>query len=211
MIHSASNLAPVFYSKMWYRYVGVSVTTTLAVFSSVLGPLYLFDILKRADGRPGTDAGIALSIMAGPFCSVALLGWFDIHARRKPLLRICKEGLELNVIGASSLDGVPLVPPIVRLMWLILTLQGFKKQTAWIPWETLRSVNVVGLPMVRSLLIDATLVYPTFHGDNLTAKVGDNIGFRDAEFQDPLESIAAAILYFGNDRDARDRLPSLGD
>ena len=169
------------------------------------------NIMKSADGKPGTEAGVAMSIMAVPMFLIALLGWFNVYARRKPLLRICKEGMEINVIGVSSLDGTPLIPNLVRVAWLILSLQGFKKQIGWIPWETLRNIEVVGLPMMRSLLIEATIAYPAFRGDAMTARIGDSIAFRDAEFQEPLEVIVSTIQEFYNNPDARGALPSLHD
>ena len=206
-----SNAKPAFYAKSWYLYVGAIVFTMLALFCAIFGPLFLFDIMKRADGKPGTDAGGAMSIMAVPMFLIALLGWFNVYARRKPLLRICEEGMEINVIGASSLDGTPLIPNLVRVAWLILSLQGFKKQIGWIPWETLRNIEVVGLPMKRSLLIEATIAYPAFRGDAMTARIGDSIAFRDAEFQEPLEVLVSTIQEFYNDADARGALPSLHD
>ncbi len=211
MIGTLSNAKSVFYAKSWYLYVGAIVFTLFALFCAILGPLFLFEIIQRADGKPGTDGGVALSIMAVPMFLIALLSWFNVVARRKPLLRICEEGVEINVIGASSLDGTPLIPNLVRVAWLILSLQGFKKQIGWIPWEMFRSIEVVGLPMMRSLVIDATIAYPTFQGDGMTARIGDRIEFRDAEFQDPLEIIASTIHEFYHDRDARRLLPSLHD
>ena len=201
----------VFYAKSWYLYVAAIVFTMLALFCAVLGPLFLFDIMKRADGKPGTEAGVAMSIMAVPMFLIALLGWFNVYSRLKPLLRICEEGLEINVIGASSLDGVPLIPNLVRVAWLIVSLQGFKKQIGWIPWEMFRDVQVSGLPMMRSLVINGTVAYPTFRGDALTAQIGNSIAFRDAEFQDPLDVIASTIQVFYDDPNARDALPSLHD
>ena len=206
-----SNAKPAFYAKSWYLYVWAIVFTMLALFCAIFAPLFLFDIMKRADGKPGTDAGVAMSIMAVPMFLIALLGWFNVYARRKPLLRICEEGMEINVIGASSLDGTPLIPNLVCVAWLILSLQGFKKQIGWIPWETLRNIEVVGLPMKRSLLIEATIAYPAFRGDAMTARIGDSIAFRDAEFQEPLEVLVSTIQEFYNDADARGALPSLHD
>jgi len=201
----------VFYARSWYIYVTSIVFTTLALFCVIFGPLFLFDIVKRADGKPGTDGGVALSIMAIPMVLIALLGWFNVYARFKPLLRICNEGLEINVIGASSLDGALLIPPLVRVAWLILSLQGFKKQIGWIPWTTFRNVEVAGLPMMRSLVINATIAYPTFRGEVLTAQIADSVAFRDAEFQDSLDSITTAIQTIYHDPEARDALPSLHD
>jgi len=199
----------IFYAKSWYLYVAAFVFTMLALFCMILGPLFLVDILKRADGKPGTEAGVAMSIMAIPLAMLALLGWFNVYARLKPLLRIGNDGLEINVIGASSLDGVPLIPTSIRVVWLILSLQGFKRQIGWIPWTTFRSVEVAGLPMMRSLVINATIVYPTFRNDAVTVQIGNTVVFRDAEFQDSLESIATAIQAFYHDREARNALPSL--
>ena len=142
---------------------------------------------------------------------IALLGWFNVFARLKPYLRICSDGLEINVIGASGLNGIPLIPTFARVAWLILSLKGFRKQIGWVPWTTFRSVEVAGLPMVRSLVINATIVYPTFRGDAITAQIGNSVAFKDAEFQDSLDSIAASIQMFYDDTEARKALPSLHD
>ncbi|MCH2131664.1 MAG: hypothetical protein MK179_21195 [Pirellulaceae bacterium] len=211
MSDTSSNTKTVFYAKSWYLYVAAVVFTMLALFCSILGPLFLFDIIKRADAKPGTDAGIAISVMAIPMVLAALLSWFHVYARFKPLLRICEEGLEINVIGASSLDGVPLIPHLVRVAWLVLSLQGFRKQICWIPWELFRTIEVTGLPMMRSLVIDATVVYQKFRGDEQTAEMGNSVTFRDAELKETLDVVAATIQTFYDDPDARSILPSLND
>ena len=95
MGNSLSNAKSAFYAKSWYLYVGALVFTVLALFCAILGPLFLFDIMKRADGKPGTEAGVAMSIMAVPMLLVALLGWFNVYARCKPLVRLCEEGMEI--------------------------------------------------------------------------------------------------------------------
>jgi hypothetical protein len=206
-----TNPKTVFFAKTWYRYVGAIVATGLTLFGLVVGPLALFGIMKRVDGRPATDGGIALSILAILLSPVALLGWLNILAYRKPLLRICREGIELNVIGSSSLDGVLLVPPIIRIAWLVLSLQGFKRQIGWIPWSLLRGVEVRGMPMLQSMVIDATIVYPSVAGEQLTAKIGDSIAFGDAEFLEPLDEIVSAIRIFHANPQACESLPSLHD
>ena len=201
----------IFFAKTWYLYFGAILFTALSAFSAIMGPLFLLEIITPAHGRPGTEAGIALSVMAAPMWLIALLGWFNIRAHRRPLLRICEEGLEINVIGASSLDGVPLLPIVVRVAWLILSLQGFKKQIGWIPWPSLRTVQVRGLPMARALVIEGTIVYPTFRGEQATARIANAVSFGDAEFQDPLDTIADAIAAFSLEPEARSTLPSLHD
>ncbi|MBX3426896.1 MAG: hypothetical protein KF688_14550 [Pirellulales bacterium] len=199
----------VFYAKSWYHYVTAIGFTMLALLCAILGPLFFFEIVKKADGKPGIEAGMTFSIIAIPMTLIALLGWFNVFARLKPLLRICSEGLEVNVIGESSLDGVPQVPGLIRDAWLIVSLQGFKKQIGWIPWETFRDVKVAGLPMMRSLVINATIAYPKCREDASAARIGDSVAFRDADFKDPLDVIASAIQAFYYDPGARSALPSL--
>src|SRR5437764_9489713 len=99
-----------FFAKMWFRYVAGIFVTWLTLLCIFLGPLFLFGVLKDANGNHAIDAGIAMSIIAIPLFLTSALLWFNILARRKPLLRICSEGVEVNVIGSSSLDGVPLIP-----------------------------------------------------------------------------------------------------
>jgi hypothetical protein len=198
-----------FYSRQWFRYVGAIVWTLLATFSLIFGPLFLSGVLKDANGQPARDAGIAMTIMSVPLAGAAALLWFNVIARYRPQLRICREAIEVNVIGASSLDGVPLIPSLVRIVWLVLSLQGFKSQIGWIPWSMLRSVELTGMPMAREIVIDGTIVYPTFSGDTLTARIGNIIAFCDAEFKMSLDEIATAIQHFHSDAAARESLPSL--
>lgn len=211
MSKKTSNNKTIFYSKRWYIFVLAMVSTFFAIMGAIFGPVFLFDMIKRADGKSGREAGISLSIFAVLFSLFALVGWFRVYASSKPLLRIFKDGLEINVIGASSLDGVMFIPGWIRIALLIVSLQGFKKQIGWIPWESLRNVQLEGLPMLRSLVIDATIVYPSFKGDTQSATVGEKIVYCDAEFKDPLESVFRTIQMYHQNPDARTVLPSLHD
>ena len=65
--------------------------------------------------------------------------------------------------------------------------------------------------MMRTLVVNATIAYPSFRGDAMTAKISNSVAFRDAEFQDPLETIALTIQAFYDDPKARNALPSLHD
>jgi hypothetical protein len=203
MNSSRSSGQAVFYAKTWYHSARALVFTVLGLVSVILGPLFLFEILKRADGKPGTEAGIALLIIGSFMILLSLLGWFNVYARRKPLLRICREGLVVNIIGASSLDNVPLVPGILRVAWLILSLQGFKRQVGMIPWDSFGDAQVTGLPMMRSLVIVASIVYPNRRDQSFKSSPGSIIIFRESEFRDSLDKIAAAIHEFHSDQETR--------
>ncbi len=208
MISSSSKCQAVFYPKMWYHAVTALAFTVLGLISVILGPLFLFDILKRADGKPGTEAGVALSIIGSLMMVVAQLGWFNVYARRKPLLQIFREGIVVNIIGASSLDNVPLVPGILRVAWLILSLQGFKSQVGMIPWDLFSGARVSGLPMMRSLVIVASIVYPNRRDRSFKSLPCSIIVFREADFHDSLDKITAAIHEFHFDQEKRVALPS---
>ncbi len=77
--------------------------------------------------------------------------------------------------------------------------------------ELLQKIEVAGMPIMQVLIIEGTIVYPTFHRDAFTAKFGNVVVFRDAEFRESLDYIAIAIQAFHLDAEARKVLPSLHD
>jgi hypothetical protein len=174
----------------------------------VFGPLFLFGLMKSADGRPTTDAGIALCIMSVPLCLVCALAVFNLMARRRPILRLCREGLEVNQIGVSSLDGVPLVPGWIRVAWLILSRQGFRQELVRTHWQTLESVHTGGVPMARTLTIDAAF-YRRADADGSPSI--SQLCFREVAFEVPVDHIALAVNGFAHDPDSRGLLPSWND
>src|SRR5258708_6298227 len=103
-----------FFGKTWTFCAGACIFTTFTLFCLILGPLFLFGVMKPADGRPGTVPGIALSSMAAPCLLLSASAWFNIAARRRPLLTLYSEGLKVRVIGASSWDLVPWLPSKIR-------------------------------------------------------------------------------------------------
>ncbi len=70
-------------------------------------------------------------------------------------------------------------------------------------------MRIAGVPMMQVLVIDASIAYPKFRGEELTATFGNSIAFRDADFRDSLAIIAAAIEHFHAHPDARSTLPNL--
>src|SRR5947199_5229803 len=94
-----------FMARTWLFIVQALIFGGLASFSLVFGPLFLFGFMKKANGVSATDAGIALTALSVPFLLVFALAVYNLSARRRPLLRLCREGIEFVEIGASSLDG----------------------------------------------------------------------------------------------------------
>jgi hypothetical protein len=200
--------ATQFNGKTWIYLVLVLVFGGLACFCLLLGPLFLFGVLKRANGSPATDAGVALTIFAVPFSLLAALALFNILARRRPIIRVCRETLEINLIGSSSLDGVPLIPGAIRIAWLLVSMQGFKQQTLLAPWQSLRYVQISGPPMARTLTITG-LLYRVGPGPAAQATpVANQISFSEAAFDVPLDRIAATVDAYWRNVESRRALPS---
>jgi hypothetical protein len=199
MAESISDHEHVFYGKTWYYYVTALLMTMLAAFASIMGPLFLFGIMKRADGKPGTDAGTALSIMAIAMLAAAILAWLNVLAHRKPMLKLCNEGMKVNLIGALRINGATLLPSIMRV--------AFGQHAGWIPWSSLRSVDVGGMKMVRSLTIDGSIIKPTNSVNKPAKSLGERVTFRDAEFRKSLDDVAASIQHFARNPELRKLLP----
>ncbi len=185
-----------FRGKTWIFVVQALVFGGFAVFGLVFGPLFWLGIRERADGRPATDAGIFLTSWGVLCFPIFALAVFNIVARWKPILRICREGVEMTIIGSTSLDGVPFVPGPIRVAWAILTTQGFRKRIVRVAWGELRQVEVSGLPMARKL----TVITSSSHSETVM--------FREHVFESPLNAIALAVSSFAEDDEARDGLTS---
>jgi len=194
--------------KTWIFFVQAIVFGVLATFALILGPLSLFEIIKDVRGQPATDAGVALTIMRVPFLLVFALAVFNIAARRRPLLRICREGLEINMIGSSSLDGTPLIPVIVRVAWLILSFQSFKAHTLRAPWQSLHHAEVLGPPMAQTLTIIGAMFRVVDQQCTEATPAADHLTFPEASFRVPLGQIADAINEYRGDAESRAHLSS---
>ncbi len=195
-----------FLAKTWIFVVGAIVLGGLAAFSLILGPLFLFEVAKNARGQPAPDAGLALTIMSVPLALMFALAVFNIAARRRPLLRVCREGLAINLIGTSSLDGVPLVPTLVRVAWLIVTLQGFRQQILFAPWASFRGASISGLPMVRKLTIAGDM----YRSSRIepAEPFANQVVLDESAFVVPLEQIAGTINEYRQQAELRDSLGS---
>jgi hypothetical protein len=180
----------------------------LAAFSFGGGLLYFTGKARKANGDLATDAGVGLLAMSLPMAGFLGLAAYQIRQNRWPLLRVCREGIEVRVTAPSSLDGVPFVPGLVRAGWLIVSAQGFRKRTVRIPWAAFDHAEVVGLPLARSLTIDASLpratLEPVPEGSSLT----DHVELGQTWVSTPLEEIRARIQEFADAPARRAQLES---
>lgn len=202
-------MATEFYAKLWYRYIAAFFCTGLALFAAIAGPLYVFDILRDANGQPAADAGIALSIMAVVLGLFSALIWFNILIRWRPLIKFYREAIGILIVGNSALDDIPLVPALVRGAWLIFSMQGFQANVGWVPWESLQRVSVKQHGFSRFLVIQGSIVIPRFAGNRFHTRRQHGIEIADAEFDAGLDDIVKAITNLHADATARETLPSI--
>jgi hypothetical protein len=200
--------AAEFAAKTWIFKVQALFFGGLGIFSLVLGPLFLFQVMLDAHGKPATDAGVALTIASIPFLCLFALATSNILLRRQPPIRLFHEGLVVNRIGSSTLDQFRFVPVLIRIAWLIVSLQGFKCQTLVIPWETFLDACVSGLPMDHTLTLSGNAYGWTNESNSQAVVITDAVAFAEVEFKTRLDEIAEAINNYHQDLDARSRLPS---
>jgi hypothetical protein len=197
-----------FRAKTWIHWAQALIFGFLAVFCLILGPLFLLEVLKDAKGASARDAGIALCAMSLPFSLIFASAVFNLKARRRPILRLCREGIEVIVLGSSSLDAIPLIPGLVRVAWLILSTQGFRRKLFCFPWECYEDAYVTGRPMVKRLTIVASGSSTDHESLPKDSYVTEQLVLVDAAFDTPLDEIADAIKWYANSSQIASNLPS---
>jgi hypothetical protein len=203
-----SEIPSEFMGKTWIFLAQAIVLGTLATFSLVFGPLFLFGYINKANGAPAIDAGIVLSTMSLPLMLVSALAAYNLWARRRPVLQLCREGIKIVLIGSSWLDGIPLIPGMLRVAWLIISTQGFRQRVICVPWAGYQDAWVSGLPMARHLTILASPVFARVEDLPLGWIPVEQVVLDEVWFVGPLDQIAEAIKSYGNLPTTRKQLPS---
>ena len=109
-----------------------------------MGPLFWLDIIKPANGHPGYEAGIPLTIISLLMMPFAIACSFQVFARQWPILKIQKEGLWVRSIGthykvdpALTLTGFDMILIILIMLWQLVTLKMFRTHVIHWRWEDL--------------------------------------------------------------------------
>jgi hypothetical protein len=202
-----------FKAKRWIFYVETFFTGSFGIFSLIMGPLFLFG-MKDAKGETAKDAGFYLTIMSVPFLMIFSIKLYRLMATREPILNICQEGVVKKCVALSSLDNIPMIPKLltpklIQVFWLALSGQGFRSTRVCIPWKSLQSASVSGLPMARILTLDTSI---SFHNPGYlprNAITVQKLSIYQVELKSPLEEVSKSINYWAS-RNTNDRkeLPS---
>jgi hypothetical protein len=191
-----------FRGKTWIFWARLLASGVLGIFGVIVGPLCWTGALTDAKGQVRPDAGPPLTIIGLGLLVVALLAAFNIVSRFRPTIRCYREGIECNVVGATSLDGVPLVPGAIRVAWAILSLQGFRSRCFRTQWTDFQGARVSGLPMAYILSLHGTFA-------NLqSGKVTNGVAFKQVALRDDPKVVAGILNQLAADPASRDQLSS---
>jgi hypothetical protein len=178
-----------FAAKTWIYWVQLVLFGGMGLFAVTLGTLFWTGAMTDASGEHRPQAGPPMLIVGCGMLAVAALAAFNIVGRIPPLIRCYREGIECNLVGASSLDGVPLVPGLVRVAWAVLSLQGFRSQRVRIPWSQFEGAAVSGFPMAYVLTVSGVAT-------NLkTGSVTHGVTFAQVALTDHPQRVADILNY----------------
>ena len=203
-------LRTVFYGKRWLLALGGSIAAFVFISMAMMGPLVLLGQLKDDFGKPLPPvAGVILSSIAIFLGFLTWVLWKNFLVRGRPLIRVCREGVEVRIIAASALNDDWTMPSKPVLLWRIITGSGYGNRIGWISWDHLRSVTIVGKSEMKLVLEGHVTVQNAVEGDKVTARTEGNIAFKDSQLKNRLQTIANNILAYKDSTDRRQSLPSL--
>jgi hypothetical protein len=191
-----------FRGKTWIFWVQLFGCGGFGLFGVILGALFWTGAMTDANRKVRPEAGPPLTFAGLGLLAVAGLAAFNIAGRVRPIIRCYREGIECNLVGATSLDGVPLVPGYVRVAWTILSLQGFRSQCVRTPWTKFRGAKVGGLPMAYVLSVNGSF-------SNLkSGQVKNGLTFKQVALKDDPNVVAGVLNRLAADVSVRDQLSS---
>jgi hypothetical protein len=195
-----------FFGKRWIFFAQAIIIGGLAVFSLVMGPLFLLELVKDARNKPRPEAGFAMMIASVPLIVVFAAAMFNIRARRSPIIRIYREGIEVRRIGFSTLDRFPL-PALVRVFWSLVSLQAFRQVKLRVDWPRYTGAAVTGASGARVLTLRGEFFDAAGDPSGLLSRTTHAVAFAEHAFVRRLEAIATTIQCY-HDSDSRRNLAS---
>ena len=200
----------VFYGRTWMVWAGTLIFGHLVVFGCIMGPLFWLNMIKPANGHPGYEAGIPLTIISLLLLPIAIACAFQVFALQWPILKIYKEGLWIRSIGTRSQSnpaligtGIDMILILLIILWHLITLQMFRTQIICWRWED----------------FDLLIKYGTFSivgwfdqesngGFEQQVPVPHTVFYGGDSFEMSIDIVREAIQYYSGNPDLRENLPS---
>ena len=131
-----------YYGRRWISRAGVVGFGLLSLLYFTSAALCFSAVIKPQNGQDGHATG-AILLGAGGLTSY---GFASSVARlrrlRQPIIRLSTSGVNIQLLGRSSLDYVPWVPWLLRVIWWIVSLEMFRVEMIHIPWASLRFAEI---------------------------------------------------------------------
>lgn len=190
-----------FFAKTWIHWAKLLVFLPLGAFAIVAGVLFWTGTLTDAHGVVRPSGGPPLVIFGCLFIFVAAMALARILASIRPIIRCYRSGIECNLAGVTSVDGIPLVPGVIRVAWAIFSTQGFRAQRLRIQWDHFHGAEVRGLPMALVLAVHGTAT-------NVSAEFAASvITFKQAALREHPQEVAESLNHLAGNSTRRDQLP----
>jgi hypothetical protein len=191
-----------FRAKTWIFWAQCAVFGGLGLFSVSFGILFWTGAMTDALGKTRPDAGPPMLVTGSGMLAVAVLAVFKILGRVAPVIRCYREGVMCNLVGATSLDGIPLLPGLIRVAWAIISIQGFRSQRVCVAWPEFSEAKVGGIPMAHVLKLSGKFM--NLKNEQITR----SITFSQASLLDHPRLIASTLNEMAANPTQRDSLPS---
>ena len=190
-----------FRAKSWIYWARLLICALLGGFLFLFGIAAWLGWTRDSSGEPMTEAGPLLTGVGVCVIVVGLLALAKIVGSLAPAIRCYADGIECNLVGATSLDGVRMLPHFIRLAWEVLSLQGFRTRRVRVRWDEFLGAEVRGLPMAYVLALHGSFV-------NLgTGATYPSVAFQQHLLKDSPHDVARAINLFASRPNKRTELP----
>ena len=197
---AAVGVPGVFRARTWYRWLILGVIAGIATLC--LGTGILFATVRMIPNGSGWRDGVPMMAIGLAIGAVAALSGVPIVARRGPVLRACREGLEVRLFGPSRIYGVPSAPGFGRLTWTLISGGTCRFPMLRIRWAEVGGVMVVSHQWERILAI---------HREPGGGREGGWVMLRQSEIVAIVDEVARALPDWAGDENAREALPGWGD
>ena len=107
-----------------------------------------------------------------------------------------------------GVDGIPLLPGMVRFHWGIISTQFFRVRLLRVLWPDLSDARVAGLPAMRVLSIDGVFREIPDGLIIVGEPVANRVIFQQVDFERPLQEVANAVSFYTSKEQIRGNLPS---
>lgn len=155
-------------------------------------------VLVCANAIEISDTGLILMVVGMVLTAVAMIFAYRVYASQWPVLKICREGLEIRSIGTTLPDapswditGLVYYMLLFLLIWQFVTLRMFRTRTTRLPWADIHEM----LTGKDAFTIIGCVDKPF------------RVSYMKYSFGVPTDSVCDAVEFFLHNPASRDSLP----